>query len=67
MSKEHSQILKPEALPEKREKPQDLKYPLYLYHPELAREGKKCLNPDHHKGKGWVDTPAKFPKGSALA
>jgi hypothetical protein len=42
-------------------------YPKYLYHPTLAPAGKVFNSADETKGlarKGWVDTPAKFPKPS---
>ena len=40
-------------------------YPKFLYHPTLAPEGKIFHGPQETKDlsrKGWVDTPAKFPK-----
>ena len=42
-------------------------YPKFLYHPKLAPEGKIFKSADETKGlarKGWVDSPAKFPKPS---
>ena len=42
-------------------------YPKRLFHPTLAREGKTFHSADQTKGldrKGWVDSPAKFPKPS---
>ena len=42
-------------------------YPKRLYHPKLAPEGKVFRTAEETKGiarKGWVDTPAKFPKPS---
>lgn len=42
-------------------------YPKYLYHPKFAPTGKVFQSADETKGlyrKGWVDTPAKFPKAS---
>lgn len=40
-------------------------YPKFLYHPELAPEGKIFKGAEETKGlsrQGWVDSPAKFPK-----
>ena len=47
-------------------------YPKYLYHPKLAPKGRIFQTPaDEPKGwwagRGWVDTPAKFPKPSRVA
>ena len=45
-------------------------YPKYLYHYKLAPEGKVFQNAEQTKGlkrRGWVDTPAKFPKPSRLS
>ncbi len=42
-------------------------YPKCLYHPTLAPEGKIFQSAEETKGltrKGWVDSPAKFPKPS---
>jgi len=42
-------------------------YPKYLYHPKHAPQGKVFRTADETKGlarKGWVDTPAKFPRPS---
>ena len=44
-------------------------YPKRLYHPKLAPEGKVFHSAEETKGlarKGWVDTPAKFPKPSRI-
>jgi hypothetical protein len=44
-------------------------YPKYLYHPKLAPEGKVFHSAEETQGlarKGWVDTPAKFPKPSRI-
>ncbi len=46
---------------------QHQEYPKYLYHQTLAPEGRVFKNPNETKGlarRGWVDTPAKFPKPS---
>ena len=40
-------------------------YPEYLYHPKLAPEGRVFTVVSETAGlseRGWVDTPAKFPK-----
>jgi hypothetical protein len=41
-------------------------YPKVLYHPKLAPEGKTFNAAEDARGyterKGWVNTPAKFPK-----
>ena len=39
-------------------------YPCYLYHHKLAPKGRVFHNAEETKslGRGWVDTPAKFPK-----
>ncbi len=45
-------------------------YPKYLYHHKLAPEGKVFQSAEETKGlkrKGWVDTPAKFPKPSRFS
>lgn len=45
-------------------------YPKYLYHPKHAPAGKVFQSADETKGlerKGWVDTPAKFPKPSRFS
>ena len=42
-------------------------YPKCLYRPTVAPEGKIFKSADETKGlarKGWVDSPAKFPKPS---
>ena len=44
-------------------------YPKCLYHPKLAPEGKVFYSAEETQGlarKGWVDTPAKFPKPSRM-
>lgn len=45
-------------------------YPKYLYHPTEAPQGRVFKSAVETKGlsrRGWVDTPAKFPKPSRLA
>ena len=41
-------------------------YPKYLYHPKLAPQGRLFQTEEETKGlgRGWVDTPNKFPKPS---
>lgn len=44
-------------------------YPKRLYHHKYAPEGKVFNSPEETKGlgrKGWVDSPAKFPKPSKI-
>ena len=44
-------------------------YPKVLYHPQIAPDGSPFQSADDTKGlsrKGWVDSPAKFPKPSQL-
>ena len=45
------------------------RYPCYLYHHKLAPEGKIFQNIEETKllCRGWVDTPAKFPKPSKIS
>lgn len=39
-------------------------YPYWVYHKELARDGKLVRSEaDEPKGDGWVDTPAAFEEG----
>jgi hypothetical protein len=48
---------------------QHQEYPKYLYHHRRAPEGKIFQSAEETQGlerKGWVDTPAKFPKKSKV-
>ncbi len=48
---------------------QHQEYPKCLYHPKLAPKGKIFQSAEETKNlarKGWVDTPAKFPKPSRI-
>lgn len=48
---------------------QPQEYPKYLYHPTEAPQGRVFQSADETKGlhrRGWVDTPAKFPRPSRV-
>lgn len=41
-------------------------YPILMYHPTQAPDGKKVLSAEQHAsmGDGWVESPGLFPKES---
>jgi hypothetical protein len=64
--KKNPQVLK--ALPAEAPEPVAVIYPITLYHPS-CREGKRINNSFEHASlpEGWLDSPAKLPKGMEQA